>query len=98
MKNSKLSLKAIAEERGWSTNNSITFSKPTKDYNYWIFYGMKDGVKIIHAIKNCKHPRRTKVYKDLSSLGLENVYSSVGYESAKYFNDYSEYIKFDMEM
>jgi len=85
------------DEYGWSTNNSIRIAKPTNDPQNWIFYGIKNDVKIVHAIQNCKYPKRTKAYKSLSDLSLEDGYSVVGYESAEYFNDHNQYIKFYLE-
>ena len=60
MKDNEFSLKAISDKKGWSANNSITFAKPESNYKYWIFYGMKDGVKVIHSIKNCKLVKELK--------------------------------------
>jgi len=44
------------------------------------FYYTIDNVKYIFAIKHCKRPIQTKVYKDLIKLLDKNKVQSIGYK------------------
>ena len=64
----------------------------------WIFYGINNGVKVVHAIKACKSPSRTNEYKQMMKLLDNYVYERVGYMSAKAWNEENQYNKMNMDI
>lgn len=61
----------------------------------WIFYGNERGtsLKVIHFVKQCMSPGRTKEYKRMMELLERDVYETVGYCTAAKWNEEHNLIK-----
>ena len=64
----------------------------------WIFYGINNDVRVIHAIKKCKSPQRTAEYKQMMKLLDNYVYERVGYMTAQQFNRENTYNKINAQV
>ena len=66
----------------------------------WIFWGENTipmGARVIHHIKRCKEPFRTKEYKNMMYLLDNYVYTNVGYMTADAWNKENQYIKMNAQ-
>tara|TARA_R110000772_G_scaffold88687_3_gene184084 strand:- start:1795 stop:2022 length:228 start_codon:yes stop_codon:yes gene_type:complete len=70
----------------------------------WIFWGTVNtdvhcpmSARVIHHIKRCKEPGRTKEYKNMMYLLDNYVYTNVGYMTADAWNKENQYIKMNAQ-
>lgn len=64
----------------------------------WIFYGINNETTIIHNIKVCKDPERTKEHKSLMRHLDNYVYERVGVITADAWNKDNQFVKFNADI